>query len=103
MKSRDKVINELYDIIGAYQMLNENQLIYLKAGFNIQILLRDLKDYKADEQIVKNIEYIKANYDMMHYEYQKTKYVIDKLQLNVPHLIEYAKDLEKQLEALNEL
>jgi hypothetical protein len=103
MKSKDKIINELYDIIGAYEMLNENQLIYLKAGFNIQILLRDLKDYNADEQIVKNIEYIKLNYDRMHYEYQQAKYIADGLKVNIPYLIEYAKDLEKQLEALNEL
>ena len=103
MKSRDKVINQLYDIIGAYEMLNENQLIYLKAGFDIQILLRDLIDYKADEKIIKNIEYIKLNYDRMHYEYQQTKYIADGLKVNVPYLIEYAKDLEKQLQALNEL
>jgi hypothetical protein len=39
----------------------------------------------------------------MHYEYQQAKYIADGLKAKVPYLIQYAKDLEKQLEALNEL
>jgi len=103
MKSKDKLISELYDVIGAYEMLHQNQLMYLKAGFDIQILLRDLIDYNADEQIIKNIEYIKHNYDRMHNEYQQTNVAMERLKFNVPYLIEYTRDLEKQLEAHKEL
>jgi len=100
-------LNNLQSQLEGLRYFQEERLKLLMLGIELQIINHDLQDFKGyDEMIDRACELInkaKEIHDTMFARYEAATIQLDIVRSDAMALCEYTKDLEKQLEALNEL
>lgn len=107
MSNHKNHLNKLQSEIDGLRYFQDERLKLLMLGVDLQIINRELEDLKGyDEAIDKASELTskaKALYDTAFVRYEAAIIQLDKVRSDAMMLCEYTRDLEKQLEALNEL
>lgn len=100
-------LNNLQSQLEGLRYFQEERLRLLMLGIDLQIINRELEDLKGfDDNIDKASELTtkaKELHDTMFARYEASTMQLDIIRNDALALCEYTRDLEKQLEAINEL
>lgn len=100
-------LNNLQSQLDGLRYFQEERLKLLSLGIDLQCISHDLQDLKGfDSNIDKAsdlTENAKQLFNTAFTRYESAMIQLDKVRSDAMMLCEYTRDLEKQLEALNEL
>jgi hypothetical protein len=100
-------LNNLQSQLEGLRYFQEERLKLLMLGIDLQIINRELEDLKGYDKTIDKASLLttkaKELHDTMFARYESATIQLDIVRSEAMALCEYTKDLEKQLEALNEL
>ena len=100
-------LNKLQSQLEGLRYFQDERLRLLMIGIDLQIINRDLEDLKGYDETIDKASTLttkaKELHDTMFARYEASIIQLDIVRSDAMALCEYAKDLEKQLEAHKEL
>ena len=99
--SKQQYIQDLQSSLDAYKYFESERLKMLKCSLDLQIVLGDLQDI-GNSEIHDLILSAKENYNTMFTRYEQSLIALTQFKIETLGLIEYVKDLEKQLKTIDE-
>lgn len=107
MSNYKQYVKELNDQLESFKYFQEERLRLLMISVDLQIANRELNDLVGfDERVdeaASKVAIAKESFDTMFVRYETAIIKYDKIRNETMALLEYLKDLEKQIKATEEL